>query len=155
MDLSLGPPLTSVQSLWWAIREHHGSGSHSGQAGLHSALAEMLAGFCSLGMISGNQVASAWVWKAEQKSTQAVGYFTNWGYCPQELGLSSGHWHIACAAPWGEQTGTFSWSELRMRKHPVKFSVNYCLDSSLKTSVLMPLVYSFVGFFRAGDRTVL
>lgn len=37
-----------------------------------------------------------------------------------------------------------------MRKHPVMFSVNYFLDASLKNSV-----YSFVGFFWAGDRSVL
>lgn len=35
-----------------------------------------------------------------------------------------------------------------MRKHPIKFSVNHFLDVSLKTSVLVPLVYSFVGFFQ-------
>lgn len=66
------------------------------------SLAEMLAGFCSLGTISGNQVASAWVWKVEQKSTQAVGSFTNWDHSPQELGLSLGHWHIAvhCSLGW-------------------------------------------------------
>lgn len=119
------------------------------------SLAEMLAGFCSLGTISGNQVASAWVWKAEQKSTQAVGSFTNWGHCPQELGCLWVTGTLLCTAPWGEQTGTFWWSELPARKHPIKFSVNYFLDVSLKTSVLVPLVYSFVGFFCAGDRTVL
>lgn len=42
-----------------------------------------------------------------------------------------------------------------MGKHPVKFSVNYFLNVNLKTFVLVPLVYSFVGFFWAGDRTVL
>lgn len=31
-----------------------------------------------------------------------------------------------------------------MRKHPIKYSVNYFLDVSLRTSVSVPLVYSFM-----------
>lgn len=53
----------------------------------------------------------------------------NWG-CPLVTGT------LLCTAPWGEQTGP-------VRKHPMKFSVNYCLDVSLQTFVSVPLVYSF------------
>lgn len=51
---------------------------------------------------------------------------------------------LLCTADWGEQTGTCWWSELPVRKHPVKFPVNYFLDGSLKTFVLVPLVYRSV-----------
>lgn len=49
---------------------------------------------------------------------------------PTRIGVVLGSLAHGCALLLGdEQTGTLWWSELSMRKQPVKFSVNYFLMS--------------------------